>query len=81
MTFSILDIIVFSAGGIIIGIYAFFSIRRLVRFKKAYNKYIKDGFTPLQAKQQAMKDCYPKKYAKDEKKNNKSNMNDEIFED
>ena len=49
MTFSILDIIVFSIGGIIIVLYAFISIRRVVKFKKAYNRYIKDKFTPLQA--------------------------------
>lgn len=79
MTFSILDIIVFSIGGIIIVLYAFISIRRVVKFKKAYNRYIKDKFTPLQAKEMAMKECYPKKYKKDSAKN--PNSDDEIFEE
>lgn len=77
MSFSILDIIVFSIGGIIVGLYAFFSIKRLVKFKKLYRENKEKGMTDLYAKQEAMKIMYPKKYKKD----NKNNLNDEICED
>lgn len=74
---SVLDIIVFSCGGIIVGIYAFIEIRRVVKFKKTYKNYLHTGLSPVQAKEQAMKQCYPKKY----KKMQKENANDELFED
>lgn len=74
---SVLDIIIFSCGGIIVGIYAFIEIRRVVKFKKAFKRYKQGGLTDLQAKEQAMKECYPKKY----KKMQKENAIDELFED
>lgn len=79
MTLSILDIIVFSIGGIIVIIYAYFSIKNLIKFKKAYKKYIDKGMTPPFAKETAMKECYPKKFKKVSKKN--TNDNDKIYEE
>lgn len=74
---SVLDIIIFSCSGIIVGLYAFFEIRRAVKFKKAFKRYKKGGLTDLQAKEQAMRECYPKKY----KKMQNQNAIDELFED
>ena len=82
MTLTILDIVMFSLSAIVVIIYLVISIRNLHKFKKEYAKNIANGMTDKQARLEATKKCYPRKYKKNIKKLEKSNQKEDvIYED
>lgn len=75
---SVIDIVIISIGAVCIIMYAFFSIRKTIMYRKTYKKYIDQGMTPEYAKEMTEKQFKaPKKET--EKKN--VNDNDTIYKE
>lgn len=74
---SILDIIIITAGGIAIILYAVLKIRQTIKYNKEFNECIKNGMTKLQAK----KYCDELFNKKKRKKVTQEEEKDEIYEE